>query len=406
MHNKPPLRLGIAGLGTVGSEVARIIETQGQQLAIRTGRDIVITAVSARDKTKKRSCSIKSAVWVANPVDMAARDDVDAVVELIGGSEGAARDLAIATLKASKAYITANKALLAHHGQELAALSEKHKAPLYCEAAVAGGIPVIKTMRESLAGNTLKEVYGILNGTCNYILTSMRATGRNFPEVLAEAQALGYAEADPTFDIDGLDTAHKLAILSSLAFGAPVDLASLSVSGIRNITTTDIIFAEELGYRIKLLGVTRLTEKGLMQRVSPYMVPVNAQIAHVDDVLNAVFIEGSILGPLTLIGRGAGGGPTASSVLSDIIDVADGRIALAFAIPVAHLQAVKPLAPADSLGSFYIRLMVADKAGVLADLAAILRDENISIQSLLQKGRSEAGPVPVVFITHDSNEKA
>lgn len=406
MSNKSPLRLGIAGLGTVGGEVARIIETQGAQLAQRTGRKIKITTVCARDKNKKRSCALKGAAWVNSPVDLALHNDVDVVVELIGGSEGVARDLATATLQAGKPFITANKALLAHHGVELATLSEKHHAPLYFEAAVAGGIPVVKTLRESLAGNAVSEVYGILNGTCNYILTTMRDTGKAFDTVLADAQKLGYAEVDPTFDIDGMDTAHKLVLLSSMAFSTPVNLSAVSVNGIRNISLADISFADELGYRIKLLGVSRLTGNGLMQRVSPYMVPMSAQLAHVEDALNAVFIEGSAVGPLTLIGRGAGAGSTASSVLSDIMDVANGRSAPVFAGSMANLKPVSSLPDSQSMGAFYVRLMVADKPGVLADMAAIMRDAQISIQSLLQKGRNEVGPVPVVFITHDSNEQA
>ena len=406
MPNNAPLRLGIAGLGTVGSEVARIIETQASELAKRAGREVKIMAVCARDKNKKRSCTLSGAAWVINPVELVTHKDVDVVVELIGGAEGAARELANAALKAGKPFITANKALLAHHGLELATLCEKHKVPLYFEASVAGGIPVVKTLRESLAGNAIKEIYGILNGTCNYILSTMRETGKAFAAVLADAQKLGYAETDPTFDIDGMDTAHKLAILSSIAFSTPVNLTAVSVSGIRNISLADISFADELGYRIKLLGVARLTEKGLMQRVSPYIVPMSAQLAHVEDALNAVYIEGSAVGPLTLIGRGAGAGPTASSVLGDIIDVANGGAPPAFGVSVASLKPMKQLPDADSIGAFYVRLMVADEPGVLADMAAIMRDARISIQSLLQKGRNEAGPVPVVFITHDSNENA
>lgn len=405
-QNSQPLRLGIAGLGNVGAEVARIIETTGKQLSRRAGRDIVITAVCARDKNKKRSCVLKNVQWVDRPVDLAHLEQVDVVVELIGGAEGPARELAESALKQGKPFITANKALLAHHGDALARLSQQFAAPLYCEAAVAGGIPVIKTLREALAGNSITEIFGILNGTCNFILTTMRETGRVFADVLKEAQQLGYAEADPSFDIDGLDSAHKLAVLSALAFGAPIDLAALHVSGIRNISPADISFADELGYRIKLLGVSRLSEKGLMQRVSPYMVPQHAQLAHVGDALNAVFIEGSAVGPLTLIGRGAGAAPTASAVLSDIVDCAAGRAAPAFAVAVENLKPLKPLPASDTVGAFYVRLMVADKPGVLADMAAILRDARISIQSLLQKGRSDESPVAVVFITHDSDEKA
>lgn len=407
MSSNAPLRLGIAGLGTVGAEVARILESEGDHMEARAGRAVMVTAVSARDKNKKRPCTLKGATWVDAPQDLATRTDVDAVVELMGGSEGAARNLAESTLKAGKPLITANKALLAHHGEVLAKLSEMHRAPLYCEAAVAGGIPVIKTLRESLAGNKVQEVFGILNGTCNYILTQMRETGRSFEAILADAQKLGYAEADPTFDVDGLDAGHKLAILSALAFGAPVNLSALNVEGIRAITPLDITFAEELGYRLKLLGVARLEEKGLLQRVGPYMVPTSSMLAHVNGVTNAVFIQGNHVGPLTLIGRGAGAGPTASSVLSDIVDCASARTASAFAVSSLHVKAQPALPDDASFGSYYVRLHVADEPGVLADMAAIMRDARISIQSLLQKGQGgDDKAVPVVFITHDCHEKA
>jgi homoserine dehydrogenase len=400
------LRIGIAGLGTVGGEVARLIETEDAHLHMRAGKKLVVTAVAARDRTKKRAAALKNVAWVDKPVDLANRNDVDVVVELIGGHEGAARDLAEATLKKRKPLVTANKALLAHYGQALAGLSEAYDAPLYCEAAVAGGIPVIKTLREALAGNTMLEVYGILNGTCNYILSTMRQSGRTFADVLGEAQKLGYAEADPTFDIDGMDAGHKLVILSALAYGAPVNLPGLKADGIRAISANDILFADELGYRIKLLGIARMTPQGLMQRVAPYMVPQNSALAHVDGVMNAIYMQGSAVGPLTLIGRGAGAGPTASAVLSDIIDCARGRQASALAVSSQHVKAVNMLPDEMSESAFYVRLMVMDKPGVLAELAAILRDARISIQSLLQKGRAEAGPVAVVFITHDTNEKA
>lgn len=406
MSHEKPLRLAIAGLGTVGAEVARIIESESAYVAQRAGRPVIITAVCARDKNKKRSCTLKDAVWADVPESLPARADVDVVVELMGGAEGPACNLAHATLKAGKPLVTANKALLAQHGRALGQLSEQHKAPLYCEAAVAGGIPVIKTLRESLAGNKIHEVFGILNGTCNYILSTMRASGRAFADVLAEAQKMGYAEADPTFDIDGLDAGHKLSILSALAFGTEVNLEALKVEGIRAITPLDITFAGELGYHIKLLGVARMTDKGLLQRVAPYMVPTSSMLAHVHDVLNAVFIKGDHVGPLTLIGRGAGAGPTASSVLSDIIDCAHEREASAFAIPSHYMKTLAPLPDAASMGAFYIRLQVDDKPGVLADMAAILRDAKISIQSLLQKGDAVDGPVPVVLITHNSHEKA
>jgi len=308
-------------------------------------------------------------------------------------------------LGAGKPLITANKALLAHHGDALARLSEAHHAPLYCEAAVAGGIPVIKTLAEALAGNSISEVFGILNGTCNYILSTMRETGRGFAEVLREAQQLGYAEADPAFDIGGMDTAHKLAILSAIAFGTPVTLEGLVVEGIETIDAADIAFADALGYRIKLLGVARREAAGLMRRVSPYMVGKQAALAGIDGVLNAVCVTGSAVGALTLIGRGAGAAPTASAVLGDIIDCAAGRYAPPFGLASHNRHPLAALPEPLSHTAFYVRLMVADKAGVLADMAAVLRDAAISIQSLLQQGRGDAA-VPVVFITHETNERS
>jgi homoserine dehydrogenase len=398
------LRLGIAGLGTVGSEVARLIQAEAPLHEKRSGKKLVVTAVSARDKNKKRTADFSSAAWVDNPVDLATRPDVDVVVELMGGSEGPAKLLAEATLKASKPFITANKALLAHHGQELAAHAQKPGSALYFEAAVAGGIPIIKTLREALAGGQVSEVFGILNGTCNYILTTMRDTGRGFGDVLKEAQNLGYAEADPAFDIDGKDAAHKLSILSSLAFGAPLQPDDLLAEGIRSITSQDILFADELGYRIKLLGVARQEKDGLFQRVSPYMVSTSSTLAHVNGAMNAIMIRGPVIGPLVLMGHGAGAGPTASAVLSDIIDCASGRRADGFAL-AANPKAV-PLPPEKSKSAFYLRMMVKDQPGVLADITAIMRDQKISIQSLIQHGRSEAAPVPVVFLTHDTSEKS
>ncbi len=338
-------RIALAGLGTVGGEVTKLIGADAAHLTARAGRPVKLAAVSARTKAKARASTI-TAPWVDDPVKLAGMD-VEAVVELIGGADGAAFELAKATLKAGKAFITANKALLAKHGVELAQLSKAHNAPLYFEAAVAGGIPAIKTLREALAGNRIDEVSGILNGTCNYILTTMRETGRAFADILVDAQKLGYAEADPSFDVDGTDTGHKLAILASLAFGAPVDLNSMAIEGIRNITPVDIQFADELGYRIKLLGQAKHTAKGVMQRVSPYMVPLSSTLAHVDGVMNAVFVHGSSVGNLTLTGRGAGGGPTASAVLGDIIDCASNRRSAAFGLDAA---ALKPL-PTQSAGA-------------------------------------------------------
>jgi homoserine dehydrogenase len=395
------LRLGIAGLGTVGGEVARLIQANAAEYEKRAGKKISITAISARDKTKKRSFDTAGMTWVDNPVELAARSDVDAVLELMGGAEGAAKELAEATLKAGKPFITANKALLAHHGAALSKLARTSGAPIYFEASVTGAIPAVKTLREALAGDTVKEICGILNGTCNYILTTMRETGRAFDDILKDAQKLGYAEADPSFDVDGIDAAHKLAILSSLAFEAPLNISSLAACGIRSITPQDIKFADELGCRIKLLGVARLTNDGLQQHVSPYLVPLASMLAHVEGVTNAVLIKSEAAGPLALMGSGAGAGPTASAVLSDIMDCACLRRGPLFA---AHVAKLDMLAPEKNMGEFYLRIQLQDRPGVLADITGILRDEKISIQSVIQHGHTDV--VSSVFVTHEVSEKA
>src|ERR671918_223337 len=287
-----PLRLGIAGLGTVGSAVLRLLAQNGSLLAERAGRELVVTAVSARDRERDRGVDLECARWYDDPLALAADPEVDLVVELIGGADGPALALCRAALEAGKPVVTANKALLAHHGAELAALAEAHRVTIGFEAAVAGGIPIVKTLREALAGNRISRVYGILNGTCNYILTTMRESGRSFEDVLGEAQALGYAEADPSFDVDGIDAAHKLALLASLAFGGRPRFDAIHIEGIRHISALDISFARELGYRIKLLGVARMTPAGLEQRLHPCMVPVDAPIAAVEGVFNGIVVEG------------------------------------------------------------------------------------------------------------------
>src|SRR5207249_5132061 len=337
---------------------------------------------------------------------MTADPEIDVVVELIGGAEGVALKVIEGALKQKKHVVTANKALMAEHGTRLAVEAEKAGAALAFEAAVAGGIPVIKTLRESLAGNRLARVYGILNGTSNYILTTMRESGREFAEVLAEAQKLGYAEADPSFDIDGIDAAHKLAILASVGFGRPVDFAGVYTEGIRHVSRLDIDFAEELGYRIKLLGIARLTEDGLEQRVHPCMVPRSSPIAAVEGVYNAVVAEGDFVGRVVLEGRGAGAQPTASAVAADLADIAAGRHVAPFGVPAAALAAL-PGAPMERhQGAYFIRLMVVDQPGVIADVAAALRDERVSMESIIQRGRAPGEAVPVVMTTHDTVEAA
>ena len=401
-----PLRLGIAGLGTVGGGVVRMVQTHGELLAARSGRPMQITAVSARDKNRDRGLDLGAFTWYDDPVDLARSDEIDVLVELIGGDDGPAKLAVEAAIANGKDVVTANKALIAHHGTALAGAAEAKGVALNYEAAVAGGIPIVKAMREGLAGNSFSRVYGILNGTCNYILSAMRDSGRDFSVVLDEAQALGYAEADPAFDVDGVDAAHKLAILTSLAFGCPVNLDAVHIEGIRQVSAVDIEFATELGYRIKLLAIARLTDNGVEQRVHPCMVAEGTSIAHVDGVFNAVVAEGDFVDRVVFEGRGAGEGPTASAVLGDLVDIGRNIRLPAFSVPAAALQTLQP-APMDShVGPYYVRLSVLDRPGVIADISAILRDEHISIGSMLQRGRNPGEAVTVVLITHENEEAA
>ncbi|MBY0338988.1 MAG: homoserine dehydrogenase [Acetobacteraceae bacterium] len=399
-----PLRVGVAGLGTVGAGVVKLLRENAALIAGRAGRPIAVTAVSARERHRDRGVSLDGLRWHADAKALAAEPEVDVVVEVIGGAEGPARRLVEAAIAAGKPVVTANKALLATHGVEIARLAEAKGVPLAYEAAVAGGIPAIKALREGLAGNRISRVAGILNGTCNYILTEMRLRGLSFEAVLSEAQALGYAEADPSFDVDGVDAAHKLAILAALAFGRPVDLASLHIEGIRRVSALDISLAGEFGYRIKLLGIATRDEHGVSARVHPCMVPLASPIAAVEGVFNAVLAEGDAVGRVMLQGRGAGAGPTASAVVADLIDIARGRGA-----PVWGADALDdaPAVPMERhVGAYYLRLMVTDRPGVIADVTGILRDERISLESMLQRGRSPEEAVPVVLVTHDCEEAA
>ncbi len=401
-----PLKIGIAGLGTVGAGVVKLLAEHDKLLALRGGRPLKLVAVSARRKARKRDIDLTGVRWENDPMALATAPDVDVVVELIGGSGGVARRLVQAALKAGKHVVTANKALLAMHGAELADLAEKRDSILAFEAAVAGGIPIIKALREGLVGNRVSRLYGILNGTCNYILTTMRETGRDFDVVLAEAQAAGYAEADPSFDVDGIDAAHKLAVLTGTAFGARVNFAGVHVEGIRRVTAMDIELAAELGYRIKLLGLARETRYGIEQRVHPCMVKLDTPIAHIEGVFNAVVVEGDFVGTTMFQGRGAGQGPTASAVVADLVDVARGRSMPAFVVPAARL-ADKKASPIDRhIGAYYMRLMVQDRPGVIAAVSSILANERISLESMLQRGRSQSGEVPVVLTTHETEEAA
>ena len=401
-----PLSVAVAGLGTVGGGVLKLLRANADIIAARAGRPITVTAVSARDRTRDRGVSLTGLRWYEDPVALAADPAVDVVVELIGGSDGPAHALVQAAIAAGKPVVSANKALLAVHGAALAAAAEQRGVPLAFEAAVAGGIPVIKALREGLAGNRILRIAGILNGTCNYILTQMRERGREFAEVLADAQKLGYAEADPSFDIDGIDAAHKLAILAALAFGRPVAFDAVHVEGIRRISALDIAFATELGYRIKLLGIARHIEAGIETRVHPCMVPQSAPIARVDGVFNAVVAEGDFVGRVMLEGRGAGEGPTASAVVADLIDIARNRHTPVWGAASADLSNAPSIPMAQHVGAYYLRLMVVDRPGVIADVTAILRDLGVSLESMLQRGRSPGEAVPVVLVTHETQESA
>jgi homoserine dehydrogenase len=410
-----PLKVGIAGLGTVGAEVVRLIEQQNSILAARCGRGVKVVAVTARSKTKKRGVDLRGIDWMKDPLAVARHPDVECFVELMGGVGDPALSSIEAALSAGKSVVTANKALIAKHGLKLAASAEKHGGALNYEAAVAGAIPVIKTIREGLAGTDINRVYGILNGTCNYILSRMELEGLSFEECLKDAQRLGYAEAEPSFDVDGHDTAQKLAILASLAFGTKVAQSAVSVEGISSIAAEDLRAAAELGYRVKLLGVAMRTATGIEQRVHPTMVPLSSSIAQVMGVTNAVTIDGAGIAPITLVGPGAGGAATASAVLADIADVARNVRALPFGRPVDKLKTTTKAPMERHEGGYYIRLMARDLAGTAATIATRLAEQKISLESIVQRhpdgvdangSAKKASPVPVILITYATSEDA
>ncbi len=412
-----PLKLGIAGLGTVGASVVRLVTEQRDALIARCGRPIEVVAVSARSRGKKRGIDLRKLRWVADPVALAADREIDVLVELIGGEGDPAKAAVTAALAAGKSVVTANKALLARHGVTLAALAEKNGVALNFEAAVGGAIPIVKTLREGLAGNSLARIYGILNGTCNYILTRMEQEKLAFADCLKEAQRLGYAEADPTFDVEGHDTAQKLAILASLAFGTKVEQSAVYVEGISSIAPEDLAWADELGYRVKLLGVAVKTDKGIEQRVHPTMVPKDTAIAQVMGVTNAVTIDADAISPITLVGPGAGGMATASAVVADIGDIARGVRGAPFGRPSARLAAIRKAPMQRHEGGYYIRLLAVDKPGTAATIAKRLAQQNISLESIVQRHRGErphggdapgraSEPVPVILITYATSEDA
>lgn len=401
-----PLRIALAGLGTVGAGVIRLLADNTDFIASRAGRSIAISAVSARDRHRDRGVDLNAFAWEDDMTALAAREDVDVVVELVGGSDGPALTLARRTLQAGKAFVTANKAMIAHHGMELARQAEAQSLALHFEAAVAGGIPVIKGLRDGAAANRITHIYGILNGTANYILSQMESTGRDFAAILEDAQKLGYAEADPTFDIEGVDAAHKLAILASLAFGSELDFAGVRCEGISQIKAADIRQADQLGYVLRLIGSAEIEEidgkPALLQQVRARLVPKSHPLANVTGATNAVVAHGNFAGRLLFQGAGAGEGPTASAVVADIIDIARGNKACPFSVPAANLTALTRADHGGQIGRNYLRFSVTDRPGVLAEITAAMRDANVSIESLLQEGKShDGGEVLVAMVTHD-----
>jgi homoserine dehydrogenase len=406
MPEQPPLRLAIVGLGTVGAGVIRLLAENRDLIARRAGRAIEVVAISARDRLKNRGVDLSPYDWVDDMASLSGRADVDTIVELIGGADGPALTLARQSLAAGKPFVTANKAMIAHHGLDLARQAEKAGVALKYEAAVAGGVPVIKGLREGAAANRIMRVYGILNGTCNYILSNMEKHGSDFADVLKAAQEAGYAEADPSFDIDGIDAAHKLSILASLSFGTEIDFASVDITGIRPILAQDIREAAALGYRIRLVGLAECETEagdnvGLFQRVHPMLVPMNHPLAHVDGALNAVVAEGNFVGRLFFQGQGAGEGPTASAVVADIIDVARDEYGPPFAMPAEWLDRQVKADAGARIGRVYLRFRVADRPGVLAEITAAMRDANVSIESVIQRSAPSANePVFLAIVTH------
>ena len=398
------LRLGIAGLGTVGIGVVKIVQRHAEMLAARSGRQVVITAVSARDRTKNRDADLSAYAWENDPVALATRDDVDVFIEVMGGHEGAAKSATEAALKAGKDVVTANKALLAHHGQALAELAEASGRVIRFEAAVAGGIPVIKALTEGLAGNQIRRVMGVMNGTCNYILTRMETAGLPYDTVFEEARQLGYLEADPNLDVGGIDAGHKLSILAAIAFGTKVSFGDVVLEGIGRISIDDIRRAADMGYKIKLLGVAQMTGRGLEQRMTPCLVPAASPLGQLQGGTNMVVIEGDSVGQIVLRGAGAGEGPTASAVMGDVLDLARGTRLATFGQPATSLADPIPAA-VSAPAPFYLRLQLLDKPGALAKVATVLGDAGVSISRMRQYGH-ESTTAPVLIVTHKTTRDA
>lgn len=400
-----PVKVGLLGLGTVGGGTATVLSRNAEEIARRAGRGIVIDYAAALDTSHAAQLGLSGVRLSNNAMDVVEDPDIEIVVELIGGYN-LAKDLVLQAIQNGKHVVTANKALIALHGNEIFAAAQKQGVMVAFEAAVAGGIPVIKAVREGLAANRIEWLAGIINGTSNFILTEMRDKGRSFADVLAEAQALGYAEADPTFDVEGVDAAHKLTILSSIAFGVPLQFSETYVEGISKITPEDVSYAADLGYRIKLLGIARRTEQGIEQRVHPTLIPRKQLIASVDGVMNCVMVQGDAVGSTLYYGRGAGAEPTGSAVVADIIDVVramtsdpNNRVPhLAFQASTLADTPILPITEVET--AFYLRMRAVDKPGVLADVTRILGDRSISIEAFLQKEPTKAGSeVDIIMLT-------
>ena len=399
-----PLRLGVAGLGTVGIGVVKIVRRNAALLQARTGRAVTISAISARDRSKDRGVSLKDYAWEDDPVALARRDDVDVFVELIGGDEGPAKAAVEAALATGKDVVTANKALLAMHGQALAEMAEAAGRQIRFEAAVAGGIPVIKALTEGLAANDITRVMGVMNGTCNYILTRMGTAGLTYEQAFAEADGLGYVEADPTLDVGGIDAGHKLTLLSAIAFGTRPDFGGIEIEGIDRVAIEDIRAAADMGYRIKLLGVAQRTGRGLEQRMQPCLVPDTSPLGQLQGGTNMVVIEGDAVGQIVLRGPGAGEGPTASAVMADVCDLARGLSLPVFGQPAKTLEAA-PRARSELPAPFYLRMGLLDKPGALAKVAAILGNAGVSIDRMRQYGHADTS-APVLIVTHKTTRSA
>jgi homoserine dehydrogenase len=403
-EDRKPWGIGVAGLGTVGTGLLSLLaDDPGFAPA---GAYTVVTGVSARSRSRPRPYDISDLPWFDDPVALATSDEIDLFVELIGGSDGPAKAAVEAALRAGKPVVTANKALIAEHGRELAELAEANEAPLLFEAAVMGGTPAVKMLREALVGDEIKSVAGILNGTCNYILTEMEATGRSFAEVLAEAQRLGYAEADPTMDVGGFDAAHKISILAALAFGCAPTYAAAEIEGIEGVDLLDIRMARDLGYRIKLVASADRSPDGVLVRVHPSLAPLDHPLSQAGGALNALFIEGVRCGRIFVQGPWAGAGPTAAAVAADIADVIAGARRPVFQAPAAMLEPFNPVDPSKMMGRAYLRFLVKDEPGVIAAVSETLAEAGVSIESFLQKPVENADGVPIVLTTHAVSEAA